>query len=222
MPVPKPVNAGAPQGSVLGTYIFNVGTDKLEEDCPAIEQDRLEISLQESDWAFLETESEMNRQSSTPVRNKAPRDLPSSPAGMTPVRGEQRIELLPRVRNPPPTRRIEPSWRHKRITVRKFVDDNLQAEKIQMKTGVTYDNNGELSKNIRATQSEHMFNHITRQAEKQGLQVNSKKTAILAVSGARSYTAKAHIYDTDNHRIDSSDKLKILGFMFNNLSLIHI
>ena len=29
---PRPVNAGAPQGSVLGTYIFNVGTDSLEEE----------------------------------------------------------------------------------------------------------------------------------------------------------------------------------------------
>ena len=26
---PRPVNAGAPQGSVLGTYVFNIGTDDL-------------------------------------------------------------------------------------------------------------------------------------------------------------------------------------------------
>lgn len=29
---PRQVNAGAPQGSVLGTYLFNVGTDDLEEE----------------------------------------------------------------------------------------------------------------------------------------------------------------------------------------------
>ena len=27
----RSVNAGAPQGSVLGTYVFNVATDDLEE-----------------------------------------------------------------------------------------------------------------------------------------------------------------------------------------------
>ena len=28
---PLPINAGAPQGSVLGSYLFNIGTDDLEE-----------------------------------------------------------------------------------------------------------------------------------------------------------------------------------------------
>ena len=27
----RPINAGAPQGSVLGSYLFNIGTDDLEE-----------------------------------------------------------------------------------------------------------------------------------------------------------------------------------------------
>ena len=35
---PRMVNAGAPQGSVLGTYIFNVGTDALEEDFPPMKK----------------------------------------------------------------------------------------------------------------------------------------------------------------------------------------
>ena len=113
---------------------------------------------------------------SRPAREQA-RPLPSSPAGMTPVRGAQRIELLPTVRNPPVTRRIEPSWRQKKISVRKFVDDNLQAERLQMCATLTYDQDGQLYKNVRAVQSEHLFNHISTEAKKQGLAVNSKKTA---------------------------------------------
>ena len=28
---PLPINAGAPQGSDLGSYLYNIGTDDLEE-----------------------------------------------------------------------------------------------------------------------------------------------------------------------------------------------
>ena len=211
---PRAVNAGAPQGSVLGTYIFNVGTDMLEEDCPRLEEEVPEVNMNETDWMFLETMTQ-DRHMSTPVRPGVPR-CPGSPVDTTPIRGTQRIELLPRVKNPPLTRRIEPAWRHKKITVKKFVDDNLQAEKLQMKSALTYDQQGHLYKNVRASQSEVMFNHISRQAKEKGLLVNSKKTSLLAVSGARSYLAKAHIYDSDNTRIDSEETLKILGFVFNN------
>ena len=34
---PGPVNAGAPHGLVLGKYLFNVGTDNLEEDNEGID-----------------------------------------------------------------------------------------------------------------------------------------------------------------------------------------
>ena len=176
--------------------------------------------MHEENWTFLETMGS-DRQVSTPQRPITRNAHPGTPIGLTPIRGGQRIELLPRVKNPPITRRIEPAWRHKRITVRKFVDDNLQAEKLQMKAAITYDQEGHLYKNTRASQSEKMFNHISTQAKKQGLLVNSRKTALLAVSGARSYQAKALIYDNDNTRIDSQENLKILGFIFNQSATVH-
>lgn len=103
----------------------------------------------------------------------------------------------------------------------KFVDDNLQAEKLQLKSSLMYDEQGQLFKNARAVQSERLFNFISSQAKLQGLQVNSKKTALLTISGARSYEARAHIYDTERNRIDSGKKLKILGFVFNNAGTVH-
>ena len=74
---------------------------------------------------------------------------------------------------------------------------------------------------MRAIQSEQMFNHISEQAKKQGLIVNSKKTAIITISGARSYQARTHIYDNEGTRIDSTENLKILGFIFNNNATVN-
>ena len=213
---PRTVNAGAPQGSVLGTYIFNIDTDKLEDHFTHGTPEEHGYEIQENDLAFLETQSQSAWQSSTPLRQQPDTNPLTQPVGITPVRGTQRIELLPRVRNAPTSRRIEPSWRHKQIKVRKYVDDNLQGEKLKMKAGITFERDGEAYKNVRAVESERLFQHIARAAERQGLQVNTKKTALLAISGARSYKAKTHIYDQNNCRIDSVQSLKILGFIFND------
>ena len=156
---PRPVNAGAPQGSVLGTYMFNVGTDKLEQGFAHTNNIGMH-DLEEHDLSFLETASNMARQTSTPTRGQ---NTTSDNCPFTPIRGEQRIELLPRVRNPPQSRRVEPSWRHKAITVRKFVDDNITTEKLRIKEGTTYEDRESTFKNVRAMQSERpvSYTHLT-------------------------------------------------------------
>ena len=113
------------------------------------------------------------------------------------------------------TNRVEPSWRAREISVKKFVDDNLQNEKLLMKDIPTLENNQQATRNARAGKSEIMFNHISRNANKQGLLVNAQKTTILTVSAATSYIAKSHIYDHSMTRIDCTDTLKTLGFVFN-------
>lgn len=215
---PRNVNAGAPQGSVLGTYIFNVGTDSLEDGFD-FENEPVQYELQENDLLFLETVGTSQREVSTPIRPIS-RQQPRTPGDITPIRGQQRIELLPRVVNPPQSRRVEPSWRHRKIQVRKYVDDNLQGEKLRIKAGTTYSQGEHLFKNVRATQSEMLFNYIAAAAKDQGLLVNTNKTTLLTISGARSYQAKSHIYDADNNRVDSKPTLKILGFIFNETGTV--
>ena len=112
-------------------------------------------------------------------------------------------------------RRIEPTWRPKPISVKKLVDDNLLNEKLAMKNVPRISDQGVVYKNARAGLSEQMFKHIATNAEKQGLLINAKKTALLTISGAVSYQAKSHIYTADNTRIDCQDSLKMLGFYFN-------
>ena len=126
--------------------------------------------------------------------------------------------ILNTARNVPPelTNRVEPTWRNKRIKVRKFVDDNLQVQKLHMKKQTTYLHNGIVFKNPRVTRSEKMFKHIATRAIRKGLKVNAAKTNLLAVSASTSYQAKAHIYDENDQRIDCQNDLKALGFIFNS------
>ena len=127
----RPVNAGAPQGSVLGTYIFNIGTDTLEDGLNTEQRDVYE--LRAGDLSFLELTPATSYAESTPIRPRFPPLVDLSPV---PNIDQQPIMILPTASNIPPnlaSRRIEPTWRHKPISVKKFVDDNLQNEKISMR-----------------------------------------------------------------------------------------
>ena len=208
----KYVNAGAPQGSVLGTYVFNVATDNLEDGLD--EQLEQDFQLTEGDLSFLETQSDETRAASTPNK-AAPPNIQTT--GMSPIperNTSDRFVILPNTKNVPEKlrKRIEPAWRNKQVTVRKFVDDNLQIDKVNMQRETTMmdTTTGQAFKNPRVLRSERMFNHISRQASKQGLVVNAAKTNLLVVSASKSYNAQAHFYDQNNEKIDCVTELKAL------------
>ena len=105
------------------------------------------------------------------------------------------------------------AWDRFLLSVLKYVDDNIIHEKLFM-DGLVIDENGE--KKGRATRSQNLFRQITRIAELLGMKVNTDKTMVLCVSDSRTYKASAYIDDADGTRVDSVDKLKILGVHFSN------
>ena len=207
------VNAGAPQGSVLGTFVFNIATDDLEEDLENPVQSEDDFELQTGDLHFLDTNPDSLTARSTPIRNANLPAIPILPIGSS---VGQDFVLLSTARNVPTelTSRIEPTWRSRPLSVRKFVDDNLQMEKMNMKKQKTYRSPTEIFKNPRVLKSEQMFKHIAKKAYDRGLRVNAAKTNLLVVSASKSYEARAHFFDEDNTRVDCSTNLKALGFTF--------
>ena len=177
----RPVHAGAPQGSVLGTYMFNIGTDSLEDNFEHPMRERM-YQLEMGDLSFLElTPITINAQSTADKRPTVLTQPDISPIATN--RADLNYVILPTARNVPQeiSNRVEPTWRPKPISVNKFVDDNLSNEKIYMPEVPVLEDDSEIYKNARAGQSEALFRHITANAEKKALRINADRTTLLVI-----------------------------------------
>lgn len=110
---------------MLGCYLFNVGVDDLEEDvpCPASQPRVWEHLTRKDDFPATSTPSRVGHNFN---------DLGLSPMGAAP-KGD--FTILPRIANIPTwlKKRTEKAWTEKYILKLKYVDDEVNAEVINMK-----------------------------------------------------------------------------------------
>ena len=202
---PRNVTTGAPQGSVLGAYLFNVGIDTIEDGCqyPGTRLDTVEHLVHRSDCPAV----------STPLRVTTTRRSPS----LSPIREDgQEIDLLPRTANAPPwlRRPKDPKWVDKPPMNAKFIDDGIHLAKINMRLERLLYEHGKPIKCVHDSASQAMFNHIVKEASTRGMLVNAKKTALMVFSAATSFEARAILEDDQGNKIHSTDSLKMLGYTY--------
>ena len=166
---PRPINAGAPQGSVLGCFLFNMGVDDLEENFCGPEAVELnadqETLVQDHDYPTVSTPRRVGR---------GPSNVPSSPIGAP----SQTFDLLPGVANIPPwiLKAKDPLFKTKPIDTRKFVDDGINMNKINLRSARMLVEGGRYFKSVNDERTQALLNHIAGNAQAKGMVINQAKT----------------------------------------------
>ena len=166
---PRQINSGAPQGSVLGSYLFCVGIDDLDKNIEypsPTAGDPVEHSTHTGDYPTM----------STPRRVRSDNN---DDIGLSPIRGADRFELIPSIRvvNAPPwiRRPKDPNWKDPKPKNDKFIDDGLHMEAICVKEHKTFVSGGRCVKIIEPQRSQAFLDTVTTRAAAKGMKVNSDK-----------------------------------------------
>ena len=109
-------------------------------------------------------------------------------------------------------------WKPMKTKNVKYVDDNLQIDKICMETAAQVGG----VRDKYAVQCQNLFRRVTGRAEGRGMKVNTAKTGMLCINDAMSYKAEAHILSEGGERIESGDTLKVLGFNLSRKFGVHV
>lgn len=108
---------------------------------------------------------------------------------------------------------VPDKWTDSEPEIKAYIDDLNIIEKIRHSDAISHITTKKQQKNIHAPGSENLFKAISSRASDLGMKVNAQKTQVLCISAAKSADMKSYI-DTEEERIQSSDQLKILGFLF--------
>ena len=238
---PLDVNGGAPQGSVLGVFLFNLTTDDLEDKF--LDSEKLRLGLPPTERPEVpdfqqpppdidrSTEYTGHHTTSSPNvnTNSPPPSPPVSPIQRNIYRhGDLLLNFQPNTINAPTSTPSPPPRPHppeapvgtqvlqeRPVVVVKYVDDNVLVEKLNFgRTAVVFIG-GKYIKSRLAIGIQNAFDSITRHARRKKMKVNADKTQLLCISDSLNHTTQAFIEEA-NLKIVSGEHMKVLGFCFSN------
>ena len=93
----------------------------------------------------------------------------------------------------------------------KFVDDDITLTKMCMDSVPPCLEGARPVRDKHDVQTQNLFRRVVARAESRGMVVNKKKTKILCVSDAQTYSAASHFYDADGTKLQSGKSMISCG-----------
>ena len=94
-------------------------------------------------------------------------------------------------------------WRPAKVDVDKYMDDNLQEEKVNMETATRILTERIERRSKHAIPTQNVFRHVIRAAESKGMRVNATKMNMICISDALNFKPSSYIEDRDGNRIEA-------------------
>ena len=231
---PKPVNGGAPQGSLLGGYLFCMVIERLIANTNLLANSST-LSLGEN--GIDVTNNSTDSDDYSPPSPIAP---PLSPTNLEPDDYVSDDDgMLATCFNAAPINRINDTeisyiasqsaifrevgrpdrWQDKELEVKIYVDDLNVLEKACQENSISHISTNRRQLRVHAPKVEDFFERVFVAAAEMNMRVNQKKTQVLCMSAAVNDYVSAYIRPLVNNSVvetTSSDSLKIVGFTFGN------
>ena len=211
------VDGGAPQGSIMGGFLFCATIDGLLEqgdrqqpNTPPIIQDDDRVDVLVDDLMEWEEGNESD-DDDDPAPFFRWRNNPLDDSVRSYMATQQVIDQ---------ELGIHDGWAPSRPVVVGYVDDISVLEKLRLRDSIRHFSQNKTTAAVHAPDTEEIFDDIGNVTTAIGMQINPDKTQLLCISGATDAEASSYI-NVGEKRLKSGDSLKVLGFCFDRRPGVH-
>ena len=216
---PRVVSGGAPQGSLLGPFLYCLTTDGLGNG----------TNMTDNTPGFEANGVDLGGTPEQPLMAQPPiGTIPSDTSGSDSSDGEGNFRFARRRRpiledsvlsQRPTNAELEdffgapPDWDPCPPTARAYIDDISIVEKSCAQNSVSHSSTHQQVVTVHAGECQERFQVVEDRSSDLGMRINAGKTQLICISGDNGKKVTSYV-DLKGDRIESVDELRLLGFWF--------